>query len=56
MKWFLSLLSQPSSLAGYGLIVSAFKTYAETGSKSVAIAQAVTGLGAILKSEQKAAQ
>lgn len=56
MKWFLKLLSQPSSIAGYGLLVSAFKTYTETGSKSVAIAQAVAGLGAILTSEQKAAQ
>lgn len=56
MKWFLKLLSQPSSIAGYGLIVSAFKTYTETGSKSVAIAQALTGIGAVLVSENKAQQ
>lgn len=55
MKWFLKLLSQPSSIAGYGLLVSAFKTYADTGSKTAAIAQAVTGLGAILVPEKAAA-
>lgn len=56
MKWFLGLLSQPSSIAGYGLLVSAFKTYTETGSKSVAIAQALAGICAVLKSEQKPVQ
>lgn len=55
MKWLLKLLSQPSSIAGYGLLVSAFKTYTETGSKTAAIAQAVTGLGAILVPEKSAA-
>lgn len=55
MKWLLKLMSQPSSIAGYGLLVSAFKTYTDTGSKTAAIAQAVTGLGAILVPEKAAA-